>query len=169
MPAHERCDVFAVRMLCTIFISGPTYCLCAPTPHAVGRVFIAASMDSDWRRRPRTRTGLDIRGTQIDEATQALLYVSHERRELQEIWLESRSLASQRQSQNRIHPTRGPNSALRRRGTTAGVRGETHLGSEGCAPRTARSTSAGALLLRTVLLSAVGLLSLLVRNSSVLF
>ena len=98
--------MFAVRMLCTIFISGPTYCLCAPTPHAVGRVFIAASMDSDWRRRPRTRTGLDIRGTQIDEATQALLYVSHERRELQEFCLESRSFASQRQSQNRIHPTR---------------------------------------------------------------
>ena len=121
-------------------------------------------MGSDWRRRPRTRTGLDIRGTQIDEATQALLYVSHERRELQEIWLESRSLASQRQSQNRIHPTRGSNSALRRRGTTAGVREETHLGSEGCAPRTARSTSAGALLLRTVLLSAVVLLSLPFRS-----
>ena len=44
----------------------------------------------------------------------------------------------------------------------------THLGTDGCASRTARSTFAGALLLKTVFLSAVALVSLPFNSWSVL-
>ena len=40
---------------------------------------IAPFFISSARRQPRMRTGIDIRGNQIDEVTQAILYVPQNR------------------------------------------------------------------------------------------